>query len=153
MSFELHQRKHIDGELRSIARRQLRRASDTLRSANANTFDTAVHESRKSVKKVRAIVRVLEESGAAIPRKDRKRLKRVARERTAPWHTPPSKSTRREDPQSAGRHRRSIWPSRSTSSPTPIAAVAKRCAARQDPTDRLSSMPGAKRSRRSGINS
>ncbi len=80
MSFELHQRKHIDGELRSIARRQLRRASDTLRSANANTFDTAVHESRKSVKKVRAIVRVLEESGAAIPRKDRKRLKRAARE-------------------------------------------------------------------------
>lgn len=80
MSFELHERKHIDEELRKISRRQLRRAGETLAGANARTFKTAVHESRKSLKKVRAILYVLERSGAEVSRKDEKRLKRAARE-------------------------------------------------------------------------
>ena len=80
MSFELQKRKHIDGELKKIARRQLHRASETLVCSDAGTFRTAVHESRKSVKKVRAILTVFEESGADIPRKDEKRLKRAGRE-------------------------------------------------------------------------
>jgi len=80
MSFELHQRKHMDEELRRIARGQLRRASDTLERSNANTIETSVHESRKRVKKVRAILTLLEESGGTVPKKDKKRLKRAARE-------------------------------------------------------------------------
>src|ERR1044072_4054971 len=80
MSFELQKRKHIDTELKRIARRQLHRASEMLVRSDAGTFGTAVHESRKSVKKVRAILTVLEESGAEIGRKDKKRLKRAGRE-------------------------------------------------------------------------
>jgi len=80
MSFELHERKHIEEELKKIARRQLRRAADALSHANNGTLKTAVHESRKSVKKVRAIVDGLERSGTEIPRKDEKRLKRASRQ-------------------------------------------------------------------------
>jgi CHAD domain-containing protein len=83
MSFELHERKHIDDELRKMSRRQLRRAGETLAGANASTLKTAVHESRKSLKKVRAILQVLEQSGADVSRKDEKRLKRTARELSA----------------------------------------------------------------------
>jgi CHAD domain-containing protein len=83
MSFELQHRKHLDQELKRIARRQLCRASRLLATSSANTFKTAVHESRKSVKKVRAILNVLEQSGAEIPRKDQKRLKRAGRELAA----------------------------------------------------------------------
>ena len=83
MAFELHHRKHVDKELERIARRQLGRASHMLATSSASTFETAVHESRKSVKKVRAILNVLEQSGAKIPGKDKKRLKRAGRELSA----------------------------------------------------------------------
>lgn len=83
MSFELQHRKHVDKDLKGIARRQLGRASRLLTTSRASTFKTAVHESRKSVKKVRAILNVLERSGAKIPRKDKKGLKRAGRELSA----------------------------------------------------------------------
>jgi CHAD domain-containing protein len=79
MSFELHHRKHIEDELEQIVRRQLRRACRSLRARDAAALRTAVHESRKSVKKVRAVVALLERTGADVPRKDRKRLKAVGR--------------------------------------------------------------------------
>ena len=47
--------------------------------ALAAQFESAVHESRKSVKKVRAVAAFLEQAGAKLPRKDRKRLKSAAR--------------------------------------------------------------------------
>ena len=78
MSFELHERKHIDDELRKIARRQLRDANDALTARKAVAFETRVHESRKSVKKVRAVLEMLERAGAEVPRKDRKRVKKAA---------------------------------------------------------------------------
>jgi CHAD domain-containing protein len=83
MAFELHYRKHVDKALERIARRQLGRASHMLATSSASTFETAVHESRKSVKKVRAILNVFEQSGAKIPGKDKKRLKRAGRELSA----------------------------------------------------------------------
>jgi len=83
MSFELHERKHIDDELKKLSRRQLRSAGEALVEANTSTFKAAVHESRKSVKKVRAILDVLERAGAKVPRKDAQRLKRAARELSA----------------------------------------------------------------------
>jgi hypothetical protein len=83
MSFELRHRKRVDKELERIARRQLGRMSRMLATASASTFKTAVHESRKGVKKVRAILDALEQSGAKIPRKDKRRLKWAGRELSA----------------------------------------------------------------------
>ena len=72
MSFELHQRKHIDTELRKIARRELRRASGTLSDSESGAFGASVHEARKRAKKVRAVLEVIERSGGGVPGKDRK---------------------------------------------------------------------------------
>src|SRR5712664_3442368 len=83
MSFELQRRKHIDDELRKIARRELRRASDTLSRSDPGAFGTSVHEARKSVKKVGAVLEVIEWSGGSVPGRDRKRLERAGRELSA----------------------------------------------------------------------
>ena len=79
MSFELHQRKHIEQELVRIVRRELRNAARAVTTSAGSKFDSAVHDSRKSVKKVRAVAACLEQTGAKLPRKDRKRLKSAAR--------------------------------------------------------------------------
>ena len=79
MSFELHQRKHIEHELVKIVRRELRRTARTLTASTGTTFESAVFESRKRVKKVRAVAEFLEHAGAKLPRKDRKRLTSAAR--------------------------------------------------------------------------
>lgn len=79
MSFELRQSKHIECELTTIARRELRRTSRVLTEVTRDSFDHAVHESRKSIKKVRAIAAFLEQAGGTLPRKDRKRVKAAGR--------------------------------------------------------------------------
>ena len=79
MSFELHHRKHIEDELTKIVRQQLRNTAHALTTSEGSQFRSAVHESRKSVKKVRAVAAFLTQAGAKLPRKDRKRLKSAAR--------------------------------------------------------------------------
>ena len=79
MSFELHHRKHIEDELTKIVRQQLRNSAHALTTSEGSQFRSAVHESRKSVKKVRAVAAFLTQAGAKLPRKDRKRLKSAAR--------------------------------------------------------------------------
>jgi CHAD domain len=79
MSFELHQRKHIEDELTKIVRQQLRNAAHALTTSAGSHFQSAVHESRKSVKKVRAIAALLKQAGVKLPRRDRRRLKSAAR--------------------------------------------------------------------------
>ncbi|HWL75440.1 MAG TPA: CHAD domain-containing protein, partial [Burkholderiaceae bacterium] len=80
MSFELHQRKHIEDELTKIVRQQLRNTAHALTTTSAGSqFQSAVHESRKSIKKVRAVAAVLTQAGAKLPRKDRRRVKSAAR--------------------------------------------------------------------------
>ena len=79
MSFELHHRKHIEDDLTKIVRQQLRNTADALTKSEGSQVRSAVHESRKSVKKVRAVVAFLTEAGAKLPRRDRKRLKSAAR--------------------------------------------------------------------------
>jgi CHAD domain-containing protein len=79
MSFELHERKHIEEELTKIVRQQLKRAARKLTTSAGSEFQSAVHESRKSVKKVRAVAAFLTQAGAKLPRRDRKRLKSAAR--------------------------------------------------------------------------
>jgi CHAD domain-containing protein len=51
----------------------------TLIHSTSSTFETAVHESRKRVKKVRAVAAFLDQAGATPSRKDRKRLKSAGR--------------------------------------------------------------------------
>jgi CHAD domain-containing protein len=46
---------------------------------NTRAFENGVHESRKSVKKVRAVAQIFRRSGAEVPSKDMKRLKAAAR--------------------------------------------------------------------------
>ena len=79
MSFELQQRKHIEDELKKIVRQQLRKAAHALTTSEGTQFRSAVHESRKSVKKVRAVAALLKQAGAKLPRRDRRRLKSTAR--------------------------------------------------------------------------
>jgi CHAD domain-containing protein len=78
MSFELESRTHLDRELAKKARKELRDTARALTTSEGGTFEKAVHESRKRLKKVRAIAALLEQVGTKVPRKDRKQLKSVA---------------------------------------------------------------------------
>lgn len=80
MAFKLHQRKHIEDELRNTACRQLRRGSEALKQRDARAIGTSIHEARRSVKKARAVVKTLRDAGADVPRKDRRRLRKASRE-------------------------------------------------------------------------
>ena len=80
MSFELHQRKHIEDELLGHARRQLRRGTEALKQRDARTVGTGVHEARRCVKKARAIVKTLQDAGGDVARKDRRRLRKASRQ-------------------------------------------------------------------------
>ena len=64
MSFELHKREHIDEELTKIARQQLRNAAHALNTSAGSQLRSAVHESRTSVKKVRAVAALLKQAPA-----------------------------------------------------------------------------------------
>jgi hypothetical protein len=79
MAFELYQRKHIEDELTKIARQQLRNAAHALTTSTDSQLGSAVYESRKSVKKVRAVAALLKQAGAKLPRRDRRRMKSAAR--------------------------------------------------------------------------
>jgi CHAD domain-containing protein len=79
MSFAISEAQHIEDELRKIVRRQLRKTSRTLDGEGGSNLRTAVHQSRRSLKKVRAVAGCLKDAGAKLPRKDRKQLKSAAR--------------------------------------------------------------------------
>ena len=79
MSFAISEPQHIEDELRKIVRRQLRKTSRTLDGEGGSNLRTAVHQSRRSLKKVRAVAGCLKDAGAKLPRKDRKQLKSAAR--------------------------------------------------------------------------
>ena len=77
MSFTLKPQKSIRGELRRIARKELRTAATLL--IDGHRSDDEIHESRKSVKKVEAVARLLDELGAAPRRRVLKRLQGARR--------------------------------------------------------------------------
>jgi hypothetical protein len=79
MSFELQRRTHIERELAKTARRQLRGTARALTTSTDSRLENAVHESRKSLKKVRAVTALLERGGTKVPRRERKRLKSASR--------------------------------------------------------------------------
>ena len=75
MSFALHRRKHIEDQATKVIRHQLRDSAHTLATTSAGSqLRSAVHESRKTIKKVRAVAAILKEAGAKLPRKDRRRV-------------------------------------------------------------------------------
>jgi CHAD domain-containing protein len=78
VKFAIRQRRHLEDELRRIARTELRSARETLVKDGTGPSATTVHEARKSVKKVRAVVDVLEETGTRVRRRDRRRLRAAA---------------------------------------------------------------------------
>ena len=78
MSFELHGRKYLQDALIKIARRELRKTVRALTTSDETAFESVIHESRKRIKKVRAVAAFLEQAGAKLPRKDYRRLKSAA---------------------------------------------------------------------------
>src|SRR5438094_6101341 len=72
MSFALTPGKPIRRDLKRIVRKQLARASERLLQYHRDA--EAVHESRKSIKKVEALTKLLDEIGSGPPRKDLERL-------------------------------------------------------------------------------
>jgi CHAD domain-containing protein len=72
VSFTLKPGKSIRRELTRIARKELGTAAARL--IDGHRSDDEIHESRKGVKKVEAVTRLLDELGAAPPRKVLKRL-------------------------------------------------------------------------------
>lgn len=79
MSFALHKRKRLQDELAKVVRQELRKPIHALTVSRETTSEKTIHQSRTSIKKVRAVVSLLEQAGAVVPRKDRKRLKSAAR--------------------------------------------------------------------------
>jgi len=76
MAYHLKQTERVGRGLRRLARKELRAAIDALRQTPS---DEKIHEARKSLKKVRAIYKVLEADDAHGLRGSRKRLRRVNR--------------------------------------------------------------------------
>jgi hypothetical protein len=84
VAFELDHRKHLEDELTKIVRRELAKTVRDLRAGSGAAPEDVIHESRKSVKKARAVAALLEQAGAKLPRKDRTRLKSAARALSRP---------------------------------------------------------------------
>src|SRR5262245_45202422 len=78
MSFQLRQGESVPRGLRRLARKQLRSARDRLREATPPS-DEAIHEARRSVKKVRAIVNLLDADKGRGLDQARKRLRSINR--------------------------------------------------------------------------
>jgi len=78
MAFRLRPRESIKRGLRRLATKELQSARDALRQT-APPRDDAIHEARKSVKKVRAIVQLLEADGGSGLNDSQTRLQRVNR--------------------------------------------------------------------------
>ena len=73
MAYRLQRGESVPEGLRRIAQEQLTSAAGLLRQATARTRDDAIHEARKSVKKVRAILRLMRvELGRAYPVENRR---------------------------------------------------------------------------------
>ena len=73
MSFHLRQRESIRNGLRRLAKRELRSAAENLNQQVRS--DSSIHEARKSIKKVRTIVQIVEADEASGLAKARKRLR------------------------------------------------------------------------------
>ena len=78
MAFELKKDESISHGLRRLAEKELRRAHKNLADSGEAT-DQTIHAARKSIKKVRAVVQLIEDAVGVTMKKPRKRLRRVSR--------------------------------------------------------------------------
>jgi CHAD domain-containing protein len=76
MAFVLKRRKSVAGQLQRLVSRELRGALEGL--SDPTSVEEAVHEARKSVKKVRAVLRVLHDDLGPHYRAENERLRQVA---------------------------------------------------------------------------
>ncbi|HEY1182952.1 MAG TPA: CHAD domain-containing protein [Bryobacteraceae bacterium] len=79
MAYRFEPGESVREGLRRIAREELSSAAGGLRQATARTRDDAIHEARKSVKKVRAILRLMRGELGDTYRIENRRLRDVAR--------------------------------------------------------------------------
>jgi len=79
MPYRLHPGESVREGLRRIAHEELSSAAAGLRQATARTRDGAIHEARKSVKKVRAILRLMRGELGDMYRIENRRLREVSR--------------------------------------------------------------------------
>jgi CHAD domain-containing protein len=79
MAYRLQPGESVREGLRRIAREELSSAAGGLRQATARTRDDAIHEARKSVKKVRAILRLMRGELGDTYAIENRRLRDVAR--------------------------------------------------------------------------
>jgi CHAD domain-containing protein len=78
MAFQLRPDESVTHGFRRVARKELERARDELRKARP-PHDEAIHEARKSVKKVRAILQLIDDDGGSGLGGSAKRLRSVNR--------------------------------------------------------------------------
>ena len=76
MAIALRPHEPIDDQLKRLARKALRSAADALLEDQGAR---EVHRARQSIKKARAVMRLLKAAAANIPKKDRKRLREAGR--------------------------------------------------------------------------
>ncbi len=79
MAYRLKPGESVREGLRRIAREELSSAAAGLRHATARTRDDTIHEARKSVKKVRAILRLMRGELGGTYQTENRRLREVAR--------------------------------------------------------------------------
>ncbi len=79
MAYRLKPGESVREGLRRIAREELSSAARGLSHANARTRDDAIHEARKSVKKVRAILRLMRGELGGVYHTENRRLRDVSR--------------------------------------------------------------------------
>jgi CHAD domain-containing protein len=79
MAFCLSRGEQVDQDLRRIAREELESASGLLHKSKARGRDDAIHEARKSLKKVRSIVRLISPDLAAPYDLENRRLRGLGR--------------------------------------------------------------------------
>ena len=79
MAFRLKRKESVRHGLRRLARRELRRAADSLDDKRMRSKTGAVHSARRALKKVRAILAMLEEDGGRGLKKHRRRLRDAGR--------------------------------------------------------------------------
>ena len=79
MAYRLQPGESVREGLRRIAREELASAAGGLRQATARTRDDAIHEARKSVKKVRAILRLMRGELGGMYAVENRRLRDVSR--------------------------------------------------------------------------
>src|ERR1043166_4315885 len=78
MAFRLKAGESVRGGVRRLAAKELGRARQRLRGANRPS-DEAVHEARKSVKKARAIMQLIDNDRGRHLERSRKRLRSINR--------------------------------------------------------------------------